>query len=770
MLSAVAARKARLQDRRTTEDPTPSPSDVLPAQTKAVKPPKRRAGHSTTPSSKKAKTSSAPLPHGPPTPSQPRQVAGSTFDAQADFMLLDDAVSAASSSSETEHPGQGEPLVDALAIGLQKKKRAWSPSRPLSDSSYEESDDGGDNAVPTKTHLPHGPEIALSFRPAEDRNMFLLTSEDTLSLGLPDKPSVAVILPPSVTVSFVGVYRLRILRGSVSLLGVTLRPTRTSYPVFAPRSSPIPIIQASSQRGESNKSFVVEIPDRIASQLGELDSLIVVQDMHTGVEDLGRVVRTFDNLFTPVRVDGEFEEFPLSSTYLVRGSNILLKSASPDTPFFRLPRSWESALNSCLRQLDSEMGTPEPMVSLVQGSKNSGKSTFARTLLNRLTLRFRRVAFLECDIGQSEFTPGGIVALTICDRPLFGPPFTHPTLSHQAHYIGSTSPRSSPSHYLSAIQAIMQNYRLDLQFATSLVDVNDDADSMDRRIKDTIPLVVNTMGWTKGLGADLSLQIKEIVEPSHVFDFEDRRDGPWSLSPPTSELLSAHTVYHSLDAVVSRTSAVRFTAADHRTIALMSYFHALFPAAPTTPLRMVSAEAWDTRLPLCAQAPYEVNAALALDEVILTGGGSEDVVPAELLRVLNIAIVGLVHVDAAADRLACTDASSSTGVAYTQGAGLPDPANSTCSGLALVRGVSFGPPTLLHMVTPLPAHLLATSRVLIKGDLELPVWGLLDHRSDNGDVTGVDAARVPYLRWGKGSGVGGERRRARRNLMRKGQM
>lgn len=34
--------------------------------------------------------------------------------------------------------------------------------------------------------------------------------------------------------------------------------------------------------------------------------------------------------------------------------------------------------------------------------------------------RYRRVAFLECDLGQSEFTPAGMVALTIVDKPLFG--------------------------------------------------------------------------------------------------------------------------------------------------------------------------------------------------------------------------------------------------------------------------------------------------------------------------------------------------------------
>lgn len=77
----------------------------------------------------------------------------------------------------------------------------------------------------------------------------------------------------------------------------------------------------------------------------------------------------------------------------------------------------------------------------------------------------------------------------------------------------------------------------------------------------------------------------------------------------------------------------------------------------------------------------------------------------------------------------------------------------------------------MHLITPLPPHLLQSGRVFVKGELELPIWGMLDFRSiDNGDVAGVERSRVPYLKWGKSEAAGGERRRIRRNLMRKGQV
>lgn len=52
---------------------------------------------------------------------------------------------------------------------------------------------------------------------------------------------------------------------------------------------------------------------------------------------------------------------------------------------FTLPNSWEAALASVDKQPDSEMSSAP--VYLVKGPKKSGKSTLARTLVNRLLSR-----------------------------------------------------------------------------------------------------------------------------------------------------------------------------------------------------------------------------------------------------------------------------------------------------------------------------------------------------------------------------------------------
>jgi polynucleotide 5'-hydroxyl-kinase GRC3/NOL9 len=180
--------------------------------------------------------------------------------------------------------------------------------------------------------------------------------------------------------------------------------------------------------------------------------------------------------------------------------------------------------------------------------------------------------------------------------------------------------------------------------------------------------------------------------------------------------------------------------------------------------------------------PFQVDCSTAFDNIILIGAGSEDVVDEELSRVLNGAVVGLVVCDhGTIDQ----KTNSGPGVSYTRGGDPPSPLSSKCVGLAAVRGISplnrtptSPSPLTIQLLTPVPYPLLSQSRVLVKGELELPIWAMLDFRTffkdgrEIGDVAGVEPENVPYLQWGKApEGVlGAEKRKIRRNIMRRGQL
>ncbi|OCH87094.1 hypothetical protein OBBRIDRAFT_814272 [Obba rivulosa] len=802
MLSAVAARKLRLQSKEpaplpapATKPPSPLPSPPRSTPRKASQ--KRKVSEQTPKPRKRTKQQ-----HKNAENTRARYFEQEdSFQKQEDVIVVEDDedVSDASISDSddvldsvdfTQVP-QGPYAPPAQGVRPANRKRAWSPSAPLPDSSEDEDEEqletGGATAHtgPSALHtlVDQAPPELTHFEFLVDANTFQLTSEDLRSLRLEapfaEQNGVVLLISASDTLAFAGTYALTVLRGAVSLGGVVLAASAITHRVFAPRSSPLPVIAFA--HGDDRDLDTMPLPARIRSAVSSDVAVVLVQELHTGVEGLGRVCRTFEGAFKPSRWQNG-----ASSAHLgLQGVHVITGHAQDAIPMV-IPPPWEIAM-SAATQANAGGGAESAFpkrVYLVKGARNSGKSTFARTLLNRLSIihvrRYRRVAYLDCDVGQSEFTPGGMVALNVLDRPQFGPPFTHPSIPYASHYIGATSPRSSPSHYLDAIQALIQTYNLDIQHAI----LDDDAGSSgaaDARIADHIPLVVNTMGWTKGLGSDLARRIEEMLEPSDIFEFEvPVPEDAWAAERPHVGGASQDGVtLHALEAVPPSVLSNYYTAADHRTLSVLSYFHAVFPQPePSVQLRSVTATSWSTSLPLCARPPYEVDWTVAFDRVVLTGAGMEDVVPSEIERVLNGAVVALVSrepgtLDADEDAVADADAEDGSGpINYKQGAPPPSPSTSKCVGLALIR--SIAPATqasVLHMLTPVPPSLLSDCRTLVKGELELPVWGMLDFRSvDGADVAGAERSRVPYLRWGKGEGAGGGRRRVRRNLMRRGQM
>jgi polynucleotide 5'-hydroxyl-kinase GRC3/NOL9 len=144
-----------------------------------------------------------------------------------------------------------------------------SPSRPavpLADSSDYASDasESEQPATDLSQLFPYNrslhieePQILSTYQPIHGQNLFQLSSDEGSALGL-SGPAITLVLSPSATVAFVGAYRLRILRGSISLLGTIISPSRVLHRVFAPRSSPIPMIEALAAHGESSKSHCID--------------------------------------------------------------------------------------------------------------------------------------------------------------------------------------------------------------------------------------------------------------------------------------------------------------------------------------------------------------------------------------------------------------------------------------------------------------------------------------------------------------------------------
>ncbi|GAA5909690.1 hypothetical protein JCM8208_003847 [Rhodotorula glutinis] len=519
----------------------------------------------------------------------------------------------------------------------------------------------------------------------------------------------------------------------------------TSHPLFAPSSHPLPPIFGAPLAAPLQHSLL--LPTGATLDLTPYVAVVLVSDLVTGVEGIERVLvmgGMGQGGGMLARRRGAIEPAQGGATWsLVLEPEPSLAGLRPLDPWLAALAASVPPLSSAQDEDDDDEPVADRFVALVEGPKRVGKSTFAKMLLNSLFARYGAVAYLDTDLGQPEFTPSGFLSLNVVRRPVLGPSFTHVALPLASRFLGSTSPASDPSAYLEAAQALLETYALEVEYP-----LDGDAPTGDgRKIVERVPLVINTQGWVKGLGADLLDKLKALARPTHVFSFATPDDAP---APP---FLGALTTV--LPPAPPSPLESKWSAADYRVLSLVSYFHALVVEGATP--------AWDFTRPLLAQAPFALTLADLPGGVRLATAAGESIPHTHVLHALNGALVALVAAAPSAE----ADAA-------------PSPSSSSALGLALVHSIAPAAAdapsssTTLHVHTPVPASIVADARAslgLVKGELDLPValmldWAASDEAGEHG-VAGVEWREVPFL--SVDAAEAGGRKRVRRNVMRRGQ-
>ncbi len=233
MLSAVAARKAA-QVAKPKPEPTPSvlqeepaPVPVEPSRSRPVS--KRKPSSQSAPSSRKKKKKN----------NDKRPEPSRYFEEPDPFQIQEDIIAIDSDTSDEGDIEQPEPV-----------QRGWSPSAPLNDSSEEEDEGPTPVSVPQPPPPPVIPEetdTLSTFHPILDQNTFILTPEELCFFGFGEGAAALLALSSSDTICFLGTYKLSVLHGSIKICGTTLHSSTRAHNVFAPRSSPLPVIAVESE-------------------------------------------------------------------------------------------------------------------------------------------------------------------------------------------------------------------------------------------------------------------------------------------------------------------------------------------------------------------------------------------------------------------------------------------------------------------------------------------------------------------------------------------
>ncbi|KZT33154.1 hypothetical protein SISSUDRAFT_1132727 [Sistotremastrum suecicum HHB10207 ss-3] len=693
----------------------------------------------------------------------------------------------------------------------KSRARAWSPSRPLppSDEEMEILSANSRPPSPTTIRAKSNSSLLSTFTPTATTLISLPSSAGSTARRC------VIFLRPGEQMTLLGVASLTVVAGKISVGEVTLLPSLNARPIelFMPRCSPLSKIVAlplSSSPAEDIRTTTItpslEIPSSVVNLVKNHDgAVIIVSELQTGIEGLGNICRTFEGTFDPP--PGYRDSISLG----LRGVQ-MLRTPHPHLDTLTIPPSWKTALSTLSPSSSAPKATTTPPIILIRGPKGSGKSTLAQYTLSTLLTTYKKVALLDTDPGQPLFPPASLISLHILSEPFFGPSFANLRVGEatKAHFVGGVSPRSGTGVWKECIEDLFNTWRLEHAFAP--IDFDSESNSEEGgesgegegKIQEVVPLVINTHGWTKGYGALLSSFLQTLVEPTHIFEFRD--------SNTPLEAHSTHTpapaptagkgqgpVIHYLDPSTSTILSSRYTSTDFRDISLLSYLHSLPSSSSFTndAQPLVPRVRWQTQKSLSSIPPYEISLSPPpgtrgpIEGVYMLGPWADDIVPSELYTVLNCAIVALISTPPSASLPSTPPSSSSPSDVYIQRRPPPGASDSKCLGLALIRSVDPQSHTL-HILTPVHPSSLGECRVLVKGEIELPIWGFLrlpsearptagrpsegraragDNERDNGDGgEWGEGGEVPFLEWRGVVGIGGEKRKLRRNLMRRGQM
>ncbi|XP_012718915.2 polynucleotide 5'-hydroxyl-kinase NOL9 [Fundulus heteroclitus] len=506
-----------------------------------------------------------------------------------------------------------------------------------------------------------------------------------------------LVMQKNETLCFRGKCTVTCLYGRVEVMGFTIDEGQKPYPLFSPASHCPLTIRAlgNSEYVRDNRTEASNILQEYLSQASRKklvkkvtssSSIILLDPLETTLTRFLSSFTHLSELFSP----------PVSE----------LMSAVPDTPLnslgmiplasavegMKTSRSCSDALgavvNACRGDLDG-CG-----VILVCGTKNVGKSTFIRILINTLLNHTSSVDYLEGDLGQTEFTPAGCLSLSTVKEPLLGPPFTHQLTPDHMIYYGQPSCETDLDRYLESLKSLWRRRP---------------------QCRET-PVVINTMGWVKGFGFQLLVDLIRFLPVTHVVQLSHgggtqfpsltpeflRTARGYQTHPPAqtalSELAEIHgpprtythlSVQSEFQGVARQGTATHQRSNEHRELSLLGYLSQLQSPDPG-PVR-----------PLHTLTPYQVpNTAVALGVIHC------EVAPSHMLYAANASLVGL---------CCLPEKVTSKGgpVVLSQTALCP------CVGFGVLRGIDMAR-GLYFLLTPVDPSILRKVNCLLLGAISLP--------------------------------------------------
>ncbi|EDL81216.1 nucleolar protein 9 [Rattus norvegicus] len=335
-------------------------------------------------------------------------------------------------------------------------------------------------------------------------------TQPTLDLG---SGRVLLMLPPGEGFTFSGICRVTCIYGQLEIYGHIIKQGQPPQDVFSVYThSYLTINGVPYSEPEKSKKGIrreirallkpyMKLDDRnwVVRYFPPLGSILILERLQTRLVDFLRTYKC--------------------ASYVLLQENILVRDNSEFVALNKIGiRRQKRKKGICLSE--SGLCALEELISvscdgcpviLLCGACDIGKSTFSRILINHLLNSIPGVDYLECDLGQTEFTPPGCISLLNITEPLLGPPYTHQRKPQKMVYFGKTNCHNEYENYIEIVKYVFRDYKREF------------------------PLIINTMGWVSGDGLLLLVDLIRVLSPNYVVQLTSDRSEP--MQPLTSEFV-----------------------------------------------------------------------------------------------------------------------------------------------------------------------------------------------------------------------------------------
>ncbi|KAL1800176.1 hypothetical protein ACET3X_000518 [Alternaria dauci] len=403
------------------------------------------------------------------------------------------------------------------------------------------------------------------------------------------------------------------------------------------------------------------------------------------------------------------------------------------------PEDWLRAIEDC---------ASNPSITAVTGLPSSGKSTFARRLVNRSLTGLGKTAasvpavcWMDLDPQKQEYVPGGQVSLVVVRDLNLGPSFTHPSvIPDQREATRNEVIRAHPvptnfanyaDYYHSCVEDLFLAYR--------------NLSSRDP----SLPLVIDTPSFLYSSHFDLLNKLLARIKPHHVIHLSDTRAIDTETAARLHLLQTSASQYHGTvyEVTAQQPQSVPIRSENELSaMQMQSYFH--LKSSSTSP-GQPQVLSW-TPDPLSQLVPWEFcykETAEREQDVVAFAMYSEPVEPSSLLHALNGSIVQIIQSTSSAvpSSHGSLPRTRKFGIPYlpeSERTGMVEPLDPRTTRLvctALIRG--FNPEKKVVEVLvpnthePLLYNLSPERTIFVGGCGDVPDWVFLEDAYAQGEAT-----------------------------------